>query len=141
MFLRDLLKRAASCGPVLSKVLFSISFVFSLKFAAESFVVVVQALAMTVIAPLAVVPSLLGRQPLPRCPCLVLVLDHGCIYFLRIRLIDMITMNAMIAFAQCVARGWPCPPYKAMCAIIEHVPRQHTVMQTGSVRILNSMYS
>ena len=44
---------------------------FSLKFAAGSVVVVVPALAvvMMVIAPLVVVPSLLVRRPLPRCPC------------------------------------------------------------------------
>ena len=70
---------------------------FSSKLVAGSVVVVVPALAMTAIAPLAVVPSLLGRRPLPRCPCLVLILDHGCVYFLRIRLIDTITMNTMIA--------------------------------------------
>ena len=39
---------------------------------------------------------------------------------------DTIMMNAMIAFAQCVASGWPCPPYKVRSAIIKHAPRHQT---------------
>jgi hypothetical protein len=56
---------------------------FSSKFATGSIVVVVPALVvvMTAIAPLAVVLSILAWHPLPRCPCLILVLDNGCFCF------------------------------------------------------------
>ena len=131
--LEGFIEEGSIMGPCIVEGVILDLLCFSSKLASGSIVVVVPALAMMVIAPLAVVSSLLGWRPLPWCPCLVLILDNGCIYFLRIRSIDTITMSAMIAFSQCVARGWPCPPYKVRCAIIEHAPRQHMVMQTGSV--------
>ncbi len=113
---------------------------FSSKFASRSVVVVPALVVVMAVAPLAFVASILVQLCLPLCRWLILILHHVGVHFLIIRLIEMITMNAMIAFAQSVAKGCPCPLYTAMWPMIKHVSRQQTVMQTGSVQILNSMY-
>ena len=53
---------------------------------------------------------------------------------------EMITMPAVSALAKRDAKGYPPPPYTPTCAMIEQLPMQQIQMQTGSVRIRNSMF-
>ncbi len=66
------------------------------------------------------------------------------VYFLPPKLMrwrEMITMPAMSAFAKREAKGYPPPPYTpTTCAMIEQLPMQQKQMQTGSVRMRNSMF-
>jgi hypothetical protein len=52
---------------------------------------------------------------------------------------EITMMNAMVVFANRDARGYLCPPWISMWAIIKQLPRQQKVMHTSSILILNSM--